>query len=502
MSLLGIDVGTTGCKAIIFSEQAEIIAMSYTEFEIQSQEPGYAQLDSPMVWEQIKTCIKEVAFKAKKDPVKAISVSSLAEAVVPVTMNREILGPSILNFDVRGEDFLDEVHDKISNEELYQINGNTIGNNYSLTKLLWIKKYQPELYERADKLLLWGSFVNFMLGAEAAVDCSLANRTLLLDINAEDWSDYLLDLFGLDREKLPVIRPSSHQVGTIDARLAGELGLPSGVKLVTGAHDQCANALGCGVIKEGNAMYGMGTFICIVPVFGERKPAGAMLSNGLCTEHHSIGNTFISLIYNQGGILFKWFRDTFAGNEKEDDEQKGIDTYTRLISEMPRHPGNVYVLPHFMITGPPGFIPDSSGLITGLTLETTRGEILKGILEGATFYLKECVDSLPSAGIAIDSFIATGGGSKSDEWLQLSADIINRPFYRPVITEAGALGVAILAGKGSGIFSTFEEGVNAMIRIDREYTPDNETSAVYREKFSRYKELWPAVGNYLRGLNQ
>jgi xylulokinase len=213
-------------------------------------------------------------------------------------------------------------------------------------------------------------------------------------------------------------------------------------------------------------------------------------------------NRYATLIYNQGGGIFRWFRDTFAGSEKAYDEQQGTDTYARLISEMPMDPGKTYVLPHFSVTGPPGFIPDSCGLITGLTLETTRGEILQGILEGVTFYLKECVDSLPEAGLGIENFIVTGGGSKSDRWIQLSADIMGRPFYRPAITEAGSLGVAILAGKGCGVFSSMEEGIDAMTRMDKEFIPDPQKQPVYQEKFAQYRKIWPLVGDYLRNLNK
>ena len=182
MSLLGIDIGTTGCKIAAYSELGDQLAIHYEEYQIQCPKPGWAQLDAVEVWEKVKLGIRSVAGQCDQDPISSLSISSLGEAVVPVMNDREILGPSILNFDPRGSEFLPLLREKIQDEELYAINGNTLGNQYGLTKLLWIKRNHPELYQQVDKFLLWSSFIAFMLGAEAVVDYSLANRTLLFDL--------------------------------------------------------------------------------------------------------------------------------------------------------------------------------------------------------------------------------------------------------------------------------------------------------------------------------
>jgi xylulokinase len=411
-----------------------------------------------------------------------------------------VLGPSILNFDVRGSEYLDRLRTILPDERLYRINGNTLGNHYGLTKLLWIKEHQPELYRRADKFLLWESFVSFMLGAEPVVDYSLANRTLLFDVDRQTWSDELLELVGLDRAKLPGVAPSGTVIGAVSRRVADELGLPANVAIVTGAHDQCANAVGCGVIQPGRAVYGMGTFICVTPVFEHRREPGVMIERGLNTEHHAVPGQYVSFIYNQGGSLLKWFRDTFAATERKLAAETGGDIYAALISEIPAGPSRVMVLPHFTVTGPPQFIADSCGLIAGLQLETSRGDILKGILEGTTFYLRECLESLAGTGIEITDLSAAGGGSKSDAWIQLSADIMGRPFVRPEIAEAGILGAAIIAGTGQGIFPTLEDGVKAMVRLDRTFTPDPQQQKLYERWFEMYTRLWPLTKDYLREL--
>ncbi|MBN2311959.1 MAG: hypothetical protein JXR94_23480 [Candidatus Hydrogenedentes bacterium] len=493
MSLLGLDVGTTGCKASAFSEDGRVLATAYEEYDNQRPQPGWAELDSVDVWNKVKATIARAASETHRDPVQAIAVSSLGEAMVPVSADRRILAPSILNFDVRGEEYLERLASVFDDESLYAINGNTLGNHYALTKLLWLKHHAPELFEQAHKFLLWGSFVSFMLGGDCVADYSLANRTLLFDLERKAWSDDLLGRAGLDADKFPDTAPSGTVVGTVNPAIAGELGLPAGVAIVTGAHDQCANALGCGVIDDGQAMFGMGTYICIAPVFAEKRDPNAMIQRGLNTEHHSVPGKYVCFIYNHGGSLLKWFRDTFAAAEHRAAQDAGADVYPALIAEIPDGPSTVKVLPHFSITGPPEFISDSTGVITGLRLETTRGDICKAILEGAVFYLRECVESLPPTGIAITDFRAVGGGSKSDAWLQICADILDRPFTRPRITEAGALGAAILAGAATGVFASHQDGVNTMVHPERTFEPDSAMHARYAPHYDAYRRLWPTI---------
>lgn len=503
MSLLGIDVGTSGCKAAVFSETGQQISLAYEEYDYQHPQPGWAELDTPAVWAQVKRTIRKAAAGADASgagPVRGLSVSSMGEAVVPVTARREILGPSLLNFDVRGDEYLPGLASRMTHERLYQINGNTLGSPYTLTKLIWLKQHQPELYGQADAFLHWGAFVAFMLGADLCVDYSLANRTLLFDLAKGDWSDELLDWAGLDRGKLPAAVPSGQVIGAVSRTCAEELGLPAGIPIISGGHDQCCNAIGCGVIEPGSAMYGMGSFLCAVPVFSRRPDPQVMIERGLNTEHHAAPGQFVSFIYNQGGVLVKWFRDTYARAEARQAAENGHSLYPALFAEMPEEPSNLFVLPHFTITGPPRFINDSSGVIAGLKLETTRGEILKAIIEGATFYERSCFESLPSAGIDIRECTAAGGGSQSAAWVQLSADILGIPFVRLQVHEAGALGAAILAGTGAGLFSSLREGVAAMVHPKDRFEPNPARQRTYNEHFDRYCSLASVMEKAMREL--
>ncbi len=502
MSLLGIDVGTSGCKSAVFAVDGPLISLAYEEFDYRSPQPGWAELDTAHIWQQIRRVIGKSAAAAalQHDPIRALCVSSLGEAVVPVSRERQILGPSLLNFDLRGDEFLPELSRTLSNEALYRCNGNTLGSPYSLTKLMWIKRYQPDLYRQADLFLHWSGFISYMLGAEPYADYTLANRTLLFDLGRQDWSDELLSWSRLDREKLPPTVASGQMIGRVAGPVAAELGLPVGIPIISGGHDQCCNSVGCGVIRPGRAMYGMGTYICMVPVFSTRPAPAAMIAGGLNTEHHAISGQYVSFIYNQGGALVKWFRDTFARSEYLQAVAAGQDIYPSLFAEMPAGPGKVVLLPHFTTTGPPRFIQDSCGVMAGLKLGTSRGEILKGIVEAATFYIKESFDALPTAGIAIDEFCAVGGGSKSDAWVQISADILDRPFTRPKISEAGALGAAILAGVGSGVFDSLEGAVTTMVQPGQTFRPNPAYRQLYADRYAKYQRLEPLLAEYLRDL--
>jgi xylulokinase len=498
MNLLGIDVGTTGCKVALFSLHGELLCWAYREYEPESPQKGWAQLNSISIWEAVKASIREVMQAERAGELKALCVSSLGEALVPVSIDRQILGPSLLNFDRRGGEFLAALSGQLPDERLFAINGNTLGNHYSLTKLTWIRLHQPDLYDSTYKFLPWSSFIAFMLGADPVVDYSLANRTLLFDIHRCTWSDILLKISGLDPAKLPACLPSGTTIGTVAAAMASELGLPPGVRIVSGAHDQCANAVGCGVVNPGDTVYGMGTYHCITPVFTTFPDPGVMIGRGLNVEQHAIPGRYVSFIYNQGGALVKWYRDTFAATEYQQAEKDGQSVYPALFAELPTEPSGVLVLPHFAPTGPPKFITDSAGVISGLHLETARGEILKGIIEGAAFYLKEVVDSLPGTGIQMKNYRAVGGGSRSDVWVQTCADIFGKPFFRPVIREAGALGAAIIAGVGAGVFASFSEAIASMVKLERTFEPDLARCERYQARFRDYQRLASSISPSLR----
>jgi len=499
MSLLGIDIGTTGCKAAAFSPDGRCLADAYREYTTLQPHAGRAELDSRVVWGRTKQVIEEVAEKTGSDPITALSTSSMGEAMVPVTAEREILGNCILCSDVRGAEYVDTIRSSISQEAFYKINPNILGTSYSLPKLLWLKEHETRLYERTDHFLLWGDMAGFMLGCDPVTNHSLANRTLLFDIRKEDWSDELLTLAGIERGKLARTVPGGTVVGTVSPSAAKELGLPANVVVIAGGHDQCCNSLGAGICRAGTAVCGIGTFECITPTYDHIPRAEKMLINGLNVEHHVLPGLYVSFVYNQGGVLVKWFRDTFASSDRKL-AGKDRDIFDMLAKEMPEDPTRLLTLPYFEITGPPNFTGDASGVIAGLKTSTTRGEILKSIMESETLYFADSMNALHDMGIDTSEFVATGGGAQSDAWLQIKADIFGVPFVRPDITEASVVGAAMLAGVATGIFREPAEAVARFVSRQRTFEPNRNRHRIYQDKLQQYRKLLPQLHEILRNL--
>lgn len=498
MSLLGVDVGTTGCKAAAFAAEGTCLAAAYREYPTLHPREGWAELDSLLVWQRVREVIAEVAAGASSDPVTALCVSSMGEAMTPVSRDRHILGGSILCSDVRGVEYAERLRESVGQERFYRINPNILGAAYSMPKLAWLRDNDPDLYAAADRFLLWGDLIGYLLGGEPITSFSHANRTLLFDIQGEQWSQELLSVSGLDADKLPAVAPSGSIAGSVSRAMASELGLPPDVVIVVGGHDQCCNALGAGVIDAGKAVCGIGTFECYAPAFDMPAEPLEMLRHGLNIEHHVAPGLYLTFVYNQGGSLVRWFRDTFA---RADMASAALgpqgDIYDALAAEMPADPTDLLVLPYFEPTGPPGFVADAAGAIVGLRVSTTRGDILKAIMESVTLYFVESMDALRKLGLGASEYVATGGGARSDAWLQIKADVLGVPFVRPRMTEASTLGAAMLAGIASGVYGSYESAVSLMVARERVFEPDPARHARYREKSEAYARLYPDLRRML-----
>ena len=239
MSLLGIDVGTTGVKAAAFNDQGVVLSYAYREYATQYPRPGWAELDSRQVTRHVKAVIAEVASATSPDPISAICVSAMGEAATPVDADGRILRNCILSSDTRGQEYAAQLEKVLGQARLYRINPNVLSAAYTMPKLCWLRDHEADIYARADKFLLWDGMAALALGCEPFVSYSHANRTLLFDIHREDWSDELFGASGLDGAKLPRCLPAGAVAGKVSTNAASELGLPNGVKVVVGGHDQC-----------------------------------------------------------------------------------------------------------------------------------------------------------------------------------------------------------------------------------------------------------------------
>ncbi|MCC7451290.1 MAG: hypothetical protein IT324_28025 [Anaerolineae bacterium] len=490
-SLLGIDIGTTGTKVIALSAEGAIIASAHREYDLLHPQPGWSELDSRAVWQCIQDAIREVAGQTTRDPIVALSMCCMGEAMTPVSKDRTILGNCILGFDIRGGETTAKLSE-LDGVMFFERSGNIASPIYAGQKLIWLRDNQPELFNKTYKFLSWSALAAYMLGSDPTEDYSFANRTIFMDVRKAAWSAETLDYVGMPADKLPALAQAGTVVGTVSPSMTESLGLPPGVKIVLGAHDQPTSALGSGAIQPGMASYTIGSYICINPAYDTIPPARQMIQAGLNVEHHAVAGLYVSFMYNPtGGTLLKWFRDTFARLERAEAQATGRDIYDVLLAEMPAEPTDLLVLPHFAPTGPPDFDPNPTGLIAGLTLETTRGQFIKGLLEGLTYYFRYGLNVMADAGIHIREYRMTGGGARSDAWLQIKADILGRELVRPKNVDASALGAAILAGIGSGMYQSVQQAVDALVQIDRVFEPDPRRQRLYDERFARYRLLYP-----------
>lgn len=495
MSTLGIDIGTTGCKVAAYSEDGRRLGLAYRGYAINRPAPGWCELPARDVWRKLQSAIREVAAATAGDPVTALCVSSIGEAVTPVDCHGTILADCILSSDSRGGEYSAQLLRDFTAEAFYQINPNIISPNYSYPKIAWIRDHQPEVYQKTDTFLLWDGLVSRLLGGADFASFSLANRTLLFDIRREDWSSEILARCNIARDKLPLCMPAGRLAGEVSPAMACELGLPRGVKIVVGGHDQSLNALGLGIVEPGPAALGLGTYECITPVYAGLARQGELLRIGLNAEHYVLPGMYVSFLFNQAGSLIQWFRSAFARELPQGQDEL-------LQSEMPEDPTDLMVLPYFEPTGSPGYVNDASGVILGLKMHTTRGEILKAVMEGASFYF---LDTWRQICGSQPQLIAGGGGAKSDRWLQIKADIFGVPVSRPQTTECGAMGAAMLAAAATGggdLTREIRSRVGAYVNIERIFEPDGRRHRLYLERSGYYASLFPALREKLSEWHQ
>jgi len=501
MSLLGIDLGTTGCKAVAFDEGGKILASAYREYPLHFPKTGWIELDSNRVMASAREVIREAAGKVKKDPVRALAVASQGEAVTPVAKNGSFLHNGIVTFDARTAPLVGWWEKRVSRKRIFEISGMPLHGMYTGSKILWWKQNRPDVFGKAARFLCYEDLLFHQLGLSPAIDHSLAARTMLLDLNKGEWSTELCRTAGIDPGRLARVLPSGSVVGEIGAKAAKEFGLPAGVIAATGGHDQPCGALGSGVVEDRVGMYATGTVECITPAFKKRVVHPKLLENNIACYPHVVPGLFVALTFNfTGGSLLKWYRDTFAVAEKVLAKSNGRDVYDLILSEAPKEPTSLFILPHFTSTGTPHFDTESKGVIAGLRLSTTRGEIVRAVLEGVTYEMALNARVLGECGAEIDSFRAIGGGAKSPYWMQLKADLLGKPVHAMKVSEAVCLGASILAGTATGRYKSARKASLAISKIERTYQPDARKAKIYKERFAQYRELYPSLKGWLHKI--
>lgn len=499
MSYLGLDIGTSGCKAVVFDAKGATLGAAYQEYSVLTPAPGYAELDSKEVMDKCFQVTGEAAALAKSDLVSGMSISSQGEAFTPVGADGKIIGNGMISSDTRAVDIVEKVSDEFGKEKLYEITGHTAYSMFTLFKLLWLKENSPDVWARSEGFHCYEDLVHLQLGLTPAISWPLAGRTMMFDVNSHTWNAEILDYMGLRESRLARPIPTGTLVGEIPAIFAEKAGLPPGVKVYAGGHDQTVCALGAGVVEDGSAMYATGTVECICPVLSAPRRSRDLRESNLCCYDYTLPGKQTTVAYSlTGGNILQWFKNEFGQLELEKAAESGENVYELLMAELPEQATDLFVLPYFTPTGTPYFDATATGAMLGLKLTTKRAEILKALLEGVALEMRLNLDIMERSGMHIEKFIATGGGARSEKWTQLKANILNRPISVIEIDEAGCFGAAMIALSAETATPLAEltaKGSKEIMLV----TPIPEQVEIYNTKFEIYKKVYPTLktGNLL-----
>jgi xylulokinase len=500
-ALIGLDVGTTGCKAVVFDEDGALLASASREYPVDLPRPTWAEQDIDAVWELALTSMREAVATAGVREVAAIGLSVHGEAVTPVDASLRPLRPTILGMDTRTAAQNEWLRERFGAQALFERTGMPIHTINTLPKLLWIREHEPDVWAAADRFLLVEDFLIARMTGLPVISSCLASRTQLFDLEAGEWSAEILDLLELSPDRLARIAPSGTQVGRLTDELSEQLGLSSAPGVVTGGHDQACGALGVGLTRPGLAMVSTGTAEVVEVALGSAVVSDPLYEGNISVYRATVPNLFLAMTLNHsGGLALRWFRDGFCEPQVDRADASGDDAYDLILEGASAEPSGLLALPHFAGAGTPTFDTASKGAILGLTFSTTRTDVAKAILEGLTYELRVNLDLLRDGGVGIDVLRAIGGGARSELWLQLKADITGIPVIRPRIIEAAAFGAALLAGSGAGLWPSAAEGAERFLELTDTYEPDQARHAAYSELYERYREVYPAVAPISRLL--
>ncbi len=478
---LGVDIGTSGCKAVVFDENGTQLHVERRTYSIISENEGWAELDTDEVIDQCFAAIRESASRVLPDKISGLGISSQGEAFTILDKKGQTLSRALVSSDRRAETYAATWPEAFGPGKLYNITGHSPHPMFSLFKLLWIRDHMPEIWQKAERILCFEDLLQYRLGIEdPAISWSLAGRTMMFDVVNHCWSREILDMVGIRPRQLAKPLPPGEVAGHVSKEMARKLNLAGQPVVVAGGHDQPCSALGAGIVTEGIAAYATGTVECITSTSNTPLFSPDLMKSNMCTYDHAIRGKYATVSFNlTGGNLLQWFRDEIRN-----------DSFGELLNQMPEEPSRLLVLPYFAGTGTPYFDTAAKGAIIGLDFSTTRGEIIKALLEGITMEMKLNLEILEKAGYRINELRIIGGGARSGHWNQIKADVLGKPVTVPDVTEAASMGVAILA-RAAHMQLPVEEVAGNWVKPTARIIPGN--THVYEEKYITYRKLYPAL---------
>lgn len=501
--LLGIDIGTSGTKTVLFHSDGNTISTSTEEYELYQPKAGWAEQRPEDWWQATVKSIRTVIRKSgvNSEDIKGIGLSGQMHGLVLLDKDNKVLRPSIIWADQRTSKECEQITSLIGKERLIEITANPALTGFTASKIMWVKNNEPEIYEKAHKILLPKDYVRFMLTGEFATEVSDASGMQLLNVRERNWSGEVLEKLEIDKELLAPVYESQEVTGKVTREVAELTGLKEGTIVVGGAGDQAAGAIGNGIVKPGIVSSTIGTS-GVVFAYTDKVTIDPL--GRVHTFCHAVPNTWHVMGVTQGaGLSLKWFRDNFCSSEKEASKLMGVDPYELMTKEalnvQPGCEGLIY-LPYLMGERTPHLDPYAKGVFFGLTPRHTKAHMLRAVMEGVSYSLKDCMEIIKELGIDVKEVRASGGGGRSPLWRQMQSDMFNSEVVTINSSEGPALGVALLAGVGAGIYSSVEEACDKVIARENLQTPIEENYNIYTKYYEAYKELYVSLEHNFKSL--
>jgi xylulokinase len=497
MFWMGLDIGTGGSRAIIMDETGAVRAAASAEHAPMEQpQPTWAEQNPEDWWRAAQEAIRAALSQAGLTgaDIVGIGLSGQMHGAVLLDANYRVIRPSIIWCDQRSQEQADWFTEKIGARRLKEITCNPALTGFTVPKLLWVRDHEPENFGHLRMLLLPKDYVRFRLTGEFATEVSDAAGTLLLDVPQRRWSEEILEALGLTREQLPRVAESEEPTTAISGDAAALTGLRKGTPVVGGGGDQAAGGVGNGIVESGIVSSTIGTS----GVLFAHTDAPRLDSLGrVHTFCHAVRGRWHVMAVTQGaGLSFRWFRDQLGAAEIEQARQSGTDPYewlTRLAATAPAGSEGLLYLPYLMGERTPHLDPFARGVFFGLTARHTRAHMVRAVLEGVAYSLRDGLEIFKEMGVPSAQVRASGGGGRSPLWRQIQADIFDREMVSINATEGSAYGAALLAATGTGAFATVEEACRACIRVTERCVPDAARARIYEQYYAIYRDLYPRL---------
>lgn len=495
MKIAGLDIGTTGCKCTVFDEQGKYLDKAYRDYPVRRAVSGH-EVDASAIMEGVYEVLQEMA--GKYADIGGIGVTSFGETFVMTDAAGNPLHNAMLYTDPRGAEECRELVEKLGEKRIAGITGLRPHEMYSISKIMWMKKSWPEIYQDAAYIFQMEDYVVYRLTGKRQIDYSLATRTMAFDIGKLSWSREILEAAGIDSAKMSEVVPTGTDAGTLISEAAVRTGLSAATHIVSISHDQVAAAVGAGAFDSSVAVDGAGTVECVTPVFDGMPDIDVMYSGYFSIVPYVIPGKYVAYAFSYtGGALIQWCVDTLAKKEKELAGQQGcsVNTYLERLYEQEHgeEPTGLLVLPHFAGAATPYMDTGSKGAVLGLTAETRVEELYRACMEGVAYEMLLNIRALEGSGSCFKRLNATGGGARSDVWMQMKADVLNLPVTALETADAGTVGSAMLTGISTGIFRDLEDAAAHMVAETKTFYPRAELHEKYRRIYDRYEKVYQAV---------